>query len=491
MGTALALAFCRVARLRPSPELCSEERRSAALLCGGRSGGGSADRAFFSTLVARFSLMLADRTLADRRLADSSGWLARARVWRLVFLRRDPGFWEISPSLAFALQAVRLGSTALGNDSDDPLAFSVDAIIECIPDELKQLRLPPPAAAPVLSASLGQGGGGSGAGVAAARAPEALRGLPPPRGSAGIPIYGVSEKTGGQAHSAATRPRALPRAADTASFPFPFPPPPPDAKAREAPGKGGKFGPWDREYWKGWSGPSALLRGTFSKSNEADEEAAARPDSRTADLSGDGLTGGVMVAEGGAGPFRAPPRLGPAAALPRALLLGESSGPSRGPSRAGSVADSQDPGTLVTTERTGPFRAPPRLPVSHNLPEAMLDGALSQHGNFSARLAALRGPGAGEGTSTLPMPPWIALREPPPAALHSRAVVLSSFATAASAAATREARLRGEAVRSPPGPAGGPPRPVMAPSVAVTVRPPPVNVERIWVRHEPCFHDSS
>ena len=77
----------------PIMELARRERAAARYF--------GEDGETFVDLKGKFCVMLGEGTLHDEE-----GWLANARLWRLIFLQDKQGFFEPSVGLAFALRAV-------------------------------------------------------------------------------------------------------------------------------------------------------------------------------------------------------------------------------------------------------------------------------------------------------------------------------------------------------------------------------------------------
>ena len=97
VGTALVFAFMSNAKTLPVAELAKRIADASAHLAGVRLPG--IDRGF-DELYSLFLVMLSAGNLSGR--AD---WLEKSRLWRLILLQRADGGWDLTESLAFALEA--------------------------------------------------------------------------------------------------------------------------------------------------------------------------------------------------------------------------------------------------------------------------------------------------------------------------------------------------------------------------------------------------
>ena len=97
VGTALVLAFLANATVMPSLEL-KRFRDVATTYFSGVTLRGT-DHSF-ARLTALFTILL-----SPGNIASESSWLIKARMWRLVFLQRADGGWDLTESLAFAIEA--------------------------------------------------------------------------------------------------------------------------------------------------------------------------------------------------------------------------------------------------------------------------------------------------------------------------------------------------------------------------------------------------
>jgi hypothetical protein len=97
VGTALAFAFMDNAKTLPVAELAHRKAAASAHLAGVRLPG--IDRGF-DELLDLFLVMLSAGNLSGR-----SDWLEKSRLWRLILLQREDGGFDLTESLAFALQA--------------------------------------------------------------------------------------------------------------------------------------------------------------------------------------------------------------------------------------------------------------------------------------------------------------------------------------------------------------------------------------------------
>jgi len=80
--------------------------------------------------LAKFQAML-----SPSNLQSASKWLLKCRMWRLILLQQEAGYWDPLPSVAFALQA----NHHVPEKMPRPYAF-------CAPLKLLEARRPPPAA---------------------------------------------------------------------------------------------------------------------------------------------------------------------------------------------------------------------------------------------------------------------------------------------------------------------------------------------------------
>jgi hypothetical protein len=97
VGTALTFAFMENAKTLPVAELARRRAAVSAHLAGVRVPG--IDRGF-DELLELFLVMLGAGNMSGR-----SDWLEKARLWRLVLLQRADGGFDLTESLAFALEA--------------------------------------------------------------------------------------------------------------------------------------------------------------------------------------------------------------------------------------------------------------------------------------------------------------------------------------------------------------------------------------------------
>ena len=97
VGTALVLAFLAKANVMPSVELKRFRDVATAHFAGVMLRG--TDHSF-ARLVALFTILL-----SPGNLSSESSWLIKARMWRLIFLQRADGGWDLTESLAFAIEA--------------------------------------------------------------------------------------------------------------------------------------------------------------------------------------------------------------------------------------------------------------------------------------------------------------------------------------------------------------------------------------------------
>ena len=97
VGTALVLAFLTNANVMPSVELKRFRDVATAHFSGVMLRG--TDHSF-ARLTALFTILL-----SPGNLSSESSWLIKARMWRLIFLQRADGGWDLTESLAFAIEA--------------------------------------------------------------------------------------------------------------------------------------------------------------------------------------------------------------------------------------------------------------------------------------------------------------------------------------------------------------------------------------------------
>jgi hypothetical protein len=97
-GTALMLAVMSMRCTLPESQLASHYIASAAYFEAARPGAGER----FFELLMKFKCLL-----AGDNVRKSNGWLNRARLWRLILLANDEGWYDPSQGIAFALQSTR------------------------------------------------------------------------------------------------------------------------------------------------------------------------------------------------------------------------------------------------------------------------------------------------------------------------------------------------------------------------------------------------
>jgi hypothetical protein len=97
VGSALVLAFLANANVMPSVELKRVRDVTTAHFAGVSLRG--TDQSF-GRLTALFAVLL-----SPGNLSSEAGWLLKARLWRLIFLQRADGGWDLTESLAFAVEA--------------------------------------------------------------------------------------------------------------------------------------------------------------------------------------------------------------------------------------------------------------------------------------------------------------------------------------------------------------------------------------------------
>ena len=127
-GTALVFAFLSINKALPEAELARRLDAARAYFNDGSCDGithASPLGHGFDTLLALFSTMLAKGHLGG---AD---WMAKARLWRLIFLQRPDGGWALSNSIAFSFEARRgeldpsPASCCLPSADDQPAGYVV------------------------------------------------------------------------------------------------------------------------------------------------------------------------------------------------------------------------------------------------------------------------------------------------------------------------------------------------------------------------------
>ncbi len=96
-GTALVFAFMANAKTLPVVEYSRQLAAATAYFEGVRVPGIDHD---FGALHSLFLTMLSPGNLSGR-----DDWLEKSRLWRCILLQRADGGWDLSASLAFALQA--------------------------------------------------------------------------------------------------------------------------------------------------------------------------------------------------------------------------------------------------------------------------------------------------------------------------------------------------------------------------------------------------
>ena len=99
VGTALMLAFLANQRVLPVLELSVRVAAAKEFFRGVRVPGIDHE---FDSLLSMFMVMLGCEGGA---LTARAKWMATTRLWRLLFLQRDEGCWDLTHSLAFALEA--------------------------------------------------------------------------------------------------------------------------------------------------------------------------------------------------------------------------------------------------------------------------------------------------------------------------------------------------------------------------------------------------
>ena len=99
VGTALIFAFMANQKVLPVVEL--SERTEAATAHFGELRVPGIDQSF-SDLISKFQVMLGPDA---GTLCARGKWMSCARLWRFVLLQREDGCWDLTDSLAFALEA--------------------------------------------------------------------------------------------------------------------------------------------------------------------------------------------------------------------------------------------------------------------------------------------------------------------------------------------------------------------------------------------------
>ena len=99
VGTALIFAFMANQKVLPVVEL--SEKMEAATAHFGEMRVPGIDHSF-SDLLAKFMVMLGTEA---GTLTQRGRWMQTARLWRFVLLQREDGCWDLTDSLAFALEA--------------------------------------------------------------------------------------------------------------------------------------------------------------------------------------------------------------------------------------------------------------------------------------------------------------------------------------------------------------------------------------------------
>ena len=97
VGTALVFAFMANAKTLPVLELATRQAAAWAHFRGVAAPGISHG---FDALVSMFTVMLSGGNLSSR-----NDWLEKAKLWRLVLLQDADGGWDLTESLALALEA--------------------------------------------------------------------------------------------------------------------------------------------------------------------------------------------------------------------------------------------------------------------------------------------------------------------------------------------------------------------------------------------------
>jgi hypothetical protein len=97
VGTALVFAFMENTKVLPVAELA---RRVSAARAHFRGAALTAVDHDFDALRSMFLVMLSPGNLSNR-----SSWLDNSRLWRFILMQRADGGWDMTQSLAFALQA--------------------------------------------------------------------------------------------------------------------------------------------------------------------------------------------------------------------------------------------------------------------------------------------------------------------------------------------------------------------------------------------------
>ena len=161
--TALVMAFMTITHALPLAELSRRKADAARFFHGVRAPGIDHD---FHSLMRLFMGMLSEGNLSDK-----SYWLEKAQLWRLLLLQHSDGSFDVCQSLAIALQAhapvdaadeeqhhkkkgeeeselddvigdeweVGAPEGAIPAITDDPIVFSLGAIMEAMPRPLFEL----------------------------------------------------------------------------------------------------------------------------------------------------------------------------------------------------------------------------------------------------------------------------------------------------------------------------------------------------------------
>jgi hypothetical protein len=174
-STAMLFALLWVRLLLPRAELAAREAQAAKHFSNVCTLAGS-----FQSLLSRFKSLLSGGNLHTK-----VHWLEKSRLWRLILLQNEHGFWDATPALAFALHsttarpgcargrpvvwqaplrrlqsrgstewehsddddvcpaaaaaAAAAGPAAEPSVRDDPLHFSLDGVEASMPGELRSL----------------------------------------------------------------------------------------------------------------------------------------------------------------------------------------------------------------------------------------------------------------------------------------------------------------------------------------------------------------
>jgi hypothetical protein len=141
-GTALVFAFIANAKLLPVVELSRRTAAASAHFEGVRMPGLDWS---YDELYDKFLVMLSPGNLSSR-----GDWLEKGRLWRFILLQRTDGAWDLTESLAFALEAHAgerppraekrgciqkvLGALA-GGDLDDAIDDAADDLLTSSDDD--------------------------------------------------------------------------------------------------------------------------------------------------------------------------------------------------------------------------------------------------------------------------------------------------------------------------------------------------------------------